>query len=108
MTIHPRIDDAGGLWKLSEIANFKLAGHWPDGGTRALCAGGRTPSESNVIDYVNMVSTGNFSDFGDLQSTKYNMASASNGIRGFFMGGYDGYPSESNVIDYFAIGRGKV
>ena len=41
MTIHPRLDNAGGMWKLSEIANFRLAGHWPQAAGRALCGGGR-------------------------------------------------------------------
>jgi len=70
MPQYPRIDNAGGLWKLPEIANYKIGGFWPDVGSRALIGGGRTPSESNFIDFVEIGSTGNATDFGDLQSTK--------------------------------------
>ena len=103
MPQYPRIDNAGGLWKLPEIANYKIGGFWPDVGSRGLFAGGRNPGESNIIDFIEIASTGNASDFGDLTSTKYGVASASNGTRGIFFGGLDGYPSESNVIEFVTI-----
>ena len=103
MPEYPQIDNAGGLWKLPEIANYKFGGYWPDVGSRGVFAGGRTPSESNVIDFIEIASTGNATDFGDLQSTKYNMGTGSNGTRGVFFGGYDNYPTQTNVIDTITI-----
>jgi len=48
-------------------------------GTRAVFAGGRTPSDVNIIDYVQIMSTGNAIDFGDLTVTKsFNNAGMSN------------------------------
>ena len=37
-----------------------------DGGDRAICAGGATPSNVNTIDFASITTAGNFSDFGDL------------------------------------------
>ena len=85
MPQYPRIDNAGGLWKLPEIANYRIGGYWPDVGCRALFGGGRTPSESDVIDYIEIVSTGNATDFGNLQSTKYNMGTGSNELVEHFL-----------------------
>ena len=47
------------------------------GGTRGLVGGGNQPGVSNVIQYQNIDSTGNFSDFGD-------MTYASGGSRSLF------------------------
>ena len=33
---------------------------------RAVFGGGKAPSDSNVMDYVTIASTGNAADFGDL------------------------------------------
>lgn len=99
----PQLESASAIWKLTDIANYKLGGYWPNAGSRALIGGGLAPAESNVIDYVTLSSTGNATDFGNLQSTKYNMGSSGNGHRGIFMGGFDGYPTEINVIDYVTI-----
>ena len=37
-------------------------------GTRALFAGGKSPSTDNVIQFVEIATTGNAQDFGDLTS----------------------------------------
>ena len=34
--------------------------------TRAVMAGGMTPNSSDVIDFAQIMTTGNFIDFGDL------------------------------------------
>ena len=42
------------------------------GGTRALFGGGHThPGRSDIIDYINVDSTGNAIDFGNLTATKF-------------------------------------
>ena len=65
MTRYPTQDNAGGIWKLADIANHHLGGFWPDHGSKALTSGGLTPSVSNVIDFFTISTTGNASDFGD-------------------------------------------
>ena len=61
--------------------------------TYALCAGGRRSNSSNAngwseaIDRITIQSTGNATDFGDLQTFKSNLAGASNGTKATFAGG---------------------
>ena len=72
------------------------------GGTRAICAGGYDDSASlNVIDYVNLSTTGNFSDFGDLTNGLQGctFGNTSSRTRGLFGGG-EPYRSQ---IDYITI-----
>ena len=38
------------------------------GGTRGLFMGGATPSDTDTIDYINIDTTGNAIDFGNLTS----------------------------------------
>ena len=108
MPQYPRIDNAGGLWKLPEIANYRIGGYWPDVGCRALFGGGRTPSESDVIDYIEIVSTGNATDFGNLSTTGWSLGGASNSTRGVFFGRNINQAMSSsshfkNNIDYITI-----
>ncbi len=58
--------------------------------TRAVFAGGRTPTQLNEIDYVEIGTVGDALDFGDLGSTYRNQGACSSTTRGFFVGGsYD-------------------
>jgi hypothetical protein len=50
--------------------------------TRIVTMGGRNPSNSNEIDYGQIMTTGNFIDFGDLSSTATFMGGCSNGHGG--------------------------
>ena len=54
--------------------------------TRGLFGGGYT--NSNVIDYVTIATTGNATDFGDLTVGRYYLAGCSSSTRGLFGGGY--------------------
>ncbi len=76
---------------------------FPDPGTRGLTAGGDTGSASNVIDYVNIATTGNAVDFGDLTAGRGSLCvgSVASTTRGLFMGGYTNTPV--NIIDYVTI-----
>ena len=56
---------------------------------------------SNIIDYVNIASIGNATDFGDLLGLELHMSGCSNGTRGIIAGGIDG--SYSDVIQYITI-----
>ena len=55
------------------------------------------PTQSNVINYLNIQSSGNTEDFGDLTVAKYNLGSGASSTRGIFMGGYD--PTSSPDTD---------
>ena len=72
------------------------------GGDRGLWAGGVSPSYRNTIDYMSLVNGGSATDFGDLQSSRYDAFGLSNGSRGVFAAGHK-WPGYSEVIDYITI-----
>jgi hypothetical protein len=76
----------------------------PDQLRRGVFGGGINNSASvvNVISYINIASTGNAIDFGDLTVTSLLLGSCSSSTRGLFGGGNDG-GTEINVINYITI-----
>ena len=72
---------------------------------RGLFGGGyvTSPGVVNVIDYVEIATTGNAVDFGDLTVARYAIGSCSSSTRGLFGGGDLTGPSNQNVIDYITI-----
>jgi hypothetical protein len=78
------------------------------GGARGLFCGGEDDADRDIIDYINIASTGNATDFGNLLSGRNYGAGCSNGSsdRGVTAGGYDGTESPlvaKNVIEYVTI-----
>ena len=78
------------------------------GGTRGLFGGGYTyPSPTthyNTIDYINVDSTGNAIDFGDLPGSHNNSRGAtSSRTRGVWGGGNQEPANNSNVMDFVTI-----
>ena len=72
-------------------------------GCRGLFAGGFNPSMQDVIDYVNVSTTGNAIDFGNLLNAQYHVSGASSRTRGLFHG-FQGDPNtRDNVIEYVTI-----
>ena len=73
-----------------------------DGGGRGigLFAGGETP-RLNVIDKIEIATTGNATDFGDLIETATNIGGAGNDIRGVFFAGET--PSLVNTIQFVVM-----
>ena len=71
------------LWSkaLGGTSSIEYRGVFAGGGT------GATPPTSSVIDYINISSIGNATDFGDLAFATYALAGVSNGSRGVFGGG---------------------
>ena len=71
--------------------------------TRAVYAGGATPSTINVIEYITMASTGNGTDFGDLTiaTQLFSIGVVSSPTKGIFAGGSTG--STVNTIHYVEI-----
>ena len=69
-------------------------------GDRATFAGGFS-GNTNTIDYIDITSTGNASDFGDLYAAREHTSSTSNSIRGIWGGGVT--PTYYNNIQYVTI-----
>ena len=73
--------------------------------TRAIFAGGYTPTLVNTIDYVTIASRGNATSFGNLTTARQmyiGNGNCASSTRGIFAGGYIS-PAHSNVIDYVTI-----
>jgi len=70
---------------------------------RAVFVAGRGTggSNTNVLDYVSIATTGNATDFGDLAYSAHLMASCSSNTRGIAAGGSTDV--NSNTINYFTI-----
>ena len=72
-------------------------------GDRGVFMGGYS-GNTNKIDYITITSTGNASDFGDLNHDTRSTAPASNGSRGLAMGGRSSSPGPDTFVDYITIG----
>ena len=73
------------------------------GGTRGLMAGGANPGYSDVIDYINISTTGDAIDFGNLLNAQYMLSGCASRTRGLFHG-FQGSPNtRDNVIEYVTI-----
>lgn len=77
------------------------------GGDRALIYRGRNPSANinyNDIDYYNITTSGNASDFGDTSAVQYNSAAAGSKSRNLLFYGREGSGNAaSNRIDYVTV-----
>ena len=65
---------------------------------RGVFAGGATPTKINVIDTVQIATTANATDFGDLSLAKNGVAALASATRGVFGGGYT--PTAQSTIEY--------
>jgi hypothetical protein len=73
-------------------------------GNRGLFAGGFDSSTFDTIDFVEIDTTGNATDFGDLTTASEKPASCSGDGRGLFSGGdTSGSGSLTNIINYVTI-----
>ena len=54
--------------------------------TRAIMGGGESPSQTNVMDYVEIGTLGNALDFGDLAATKVGCNGMASPVRGLIHG----------------------
>jgi hypothetical protein len=89
---------ASGVWSLAEALTYRKADQWPTQGNIApeygLFIGGNT----NAIDYVNIVSAGNASDYGDLIASDRFLGSFASTTRAVISGG-----DNTNRIQYVTI-----
>lgn len=67
--------------------------------TRGVFAGGRSPSLTNVIQYIEISTTGNATDFGDISVASAYLAGCASSTRGLFAGVVTGTKS----IEYITI-----
>ena len=72
-------------------------------GARGVFMAGYDPNQ-NTIDYITITSTGNATDFGNLNHSTRSPAPASNGSRGLAMGGRSSSPGPDTAVDYITIG----
>ena len=72
--------------------------------TRAIFAGGRTPTYYNLVEFVTISTQGNAADFGDSLNSMsdHKGGITSNSIRGINMGGYL-HPAYTNTIEYYTL-----
>ena len=66
-----------------------------------ICAGGRNPTFSNVIEYITISALGNATDFGNLTSATSYVAGCNNFTRGAVGGGST--PTIVNTIDFITM-----
>ena len=90
----------GEWWVMStDTPNLGTSGD-PTPGARGLFAGA-TPNK-NEIDYINISSTGNAIDFGNLSQGRGGGGTAGDRSRGLLMGGYAA-PSYTDTIDFWTF-----
>ena len=73
------------------------------GGTRGCIAGGTTPTYLNTIEQVNIATTGNAADFGDLTATNAELSAVSSRTRGVF-GSVGGSSVDISYITISSLG----
>ena len=69
---------------------------------RGVFGGGYLGGRVNTIDYIDITTTGNATDFGDLTAIRDDVGAVSSTTRGVIMGG-GVTGGSSNVIDYITI-----
>ncbi len=87
------IPTAGNAVDFGDLTVARHSGTGFSNGERGLFAGGAAGGAYstlyNTIDYVTIATTGNATDFGDMNSTRMRLASCSGGNRGLIAGGGD-------------------
>jgi len=91
----------GNQWVQLSVSQVGLGtGGDTEPGARGIFGGGATPTAVNTIDYINISSTGNATDFGDNTRTGIGIAACASSTRGLFLGGGG---SVTNTIDFITI-----
>ena len=83
------------IWDIKERYDLARANQ-ASRGDRGAFGGGSTPSHSDIIDFIQISTAGNASDFGNLSSVNRGSLSAvASSTRGLFFGG----GSNNNLVD---------
>jgi len=97
----------GNQWTELQISNVGLGTAGDTGpGARGLLQGGMiTPVNTDTIDYINISSTGNSLDFGNLSQSRNTAGACASSTRGICAGGIIDTPAPAYVdtIDYVTI-----
>ena len=105
-TSYPDKTNATGIWKISDIYKNKISdGTYPGSSSapsgRAVIGGGFNPSYDTTIDFLQIGTTGNATDFGDLSIDKGESGCISSFTRAVWCGGNtSASPNATNIIDY--------
>ena len=107
-----RISTEGADTSSSDGRGTVAAGEWvqittdsPDiqtGGTRGLSMGGYNTT-TDTVDYVNVNTTGNAIDFGNLSSARFTGAALASRTRALYFGGEQAPGTQINTIDFFTV-----
>ena len=95
------MSNSGKIWDTREAYQKQRANTWETPGNRGMRMGGQTTpgaSESNTVEFVDMISSGNTADFGDLSVARKKGAGAGGFTRVLCLGGQT--PSNVNTIDF--------
>jgi hypothetical protein len=98
-------DAASGVWSLAEAFAYTKAGLWPIAGNvaqNAFFAGGYNSGPLQQIDKIDITTTGNSIDFGDLSAAEYLGGSSSSSTRAIIGGGDQ---TNTNIL-YFTMSSG--
>jgi len=92
---------AAGQWEEIQATSPEVQ----TGGTRGLTGGGAAPGKQDRIDYINIATTGNAIDFGNLSESRYWLSSFSSRTRGIWGGGgvHPTSPNKTDRIDFVTI-----
>ena len=94
------------------VTTFDTQGYFvPPSGTteqrgrgRGIVGGGESPSRTDAINFIQIQSTGNAQDFGDLTGAKSLLSACASSTRGIFGGGYLAPPSTYlNVMEFVTM-----
>jgi len=97
---------ATGVWALMEQFVFNKASLWPTINARGVVFGGYlTPANTASIDFVEIATTGNSVDFGDLTSVRSTAPRGNASLtRGLIAGGANSPSGDAvNIIEYITI-----
>ena len=100
------IQSDGVVTEFGELASARRGCGGCSSSTRGLIGGGTatnpSPSFTNSVEQIQLATTANGTDFGDLNNASRNIGGVSNQTRGLFAGGGDN-PALIDVIDFFTI-----
>ena len=100
----------GNSSRFGELANKGRRSHTGSNGTRGIFGStrGGTPGETNIlintIEYVNIMTTGNAQNFGDMTVARSNTAGSMTSSTRMVMQGGSLIPGYTNTIDYITMG----
>ncbi len=107
MAQFPTSTSASGVWNLRDSYRYIMDGNWPEPllGDLGFFGAGYASGNTNVIDFIQISTAGNATDFGDLATAVYgnNNGAVGSTTRGLFAGGGDGTASGINEISFITL-----